>query len=53
MVDWGQALQIAGIGFLAVFVVLVIVAIVIRIIGLLLAKTGVGGGSSRFPQEGE
>ena len=41
-IDWGQALQIGGIGFGMVFVVLTILAITVWLIGLLLMKMDAG-----------
>ena len=45
-VDWAQALQIGGIGFLLVFTVLVILALVTRLISLLVDRTGSGKGET-------
>ena len=43
MVDWGFAAQIAGIGFLTVFVVLGILSLVLWLVSLLLNRvTGKG-----------
>ncbi len=39
-VDWGQALQIGGVGFGLVFVVLIILALAIWLTGLVLGKIG-------------
>jgi len=39
-IDWGQALQIGGIGFLMVFAVLAILALATWIIDLLASKIG-------------
>jgi len=38
MVDWGFAAQIAGIGFLAVFVVLGILSLILWLLNVLLNK---------------
>ena len=45
-VDWAQALQIGGIGFLLVFTVLVILALVTRLISLLVDRIGSGKGET-------
>ena len=37
-VDWAQAIQIGGVGFVLVFAVLVILALVMWLIGRLLGK---------------
>ena len=42
-VDWGFAGQIGGIGFGLVFVVLIILALAIWLVGLVLGKIGTGG----------
>ena len=39
MIDWGQAGQIAGFGFLTVFLVLCILSIAVWIVSLLMHKT--------------
>ena len=40
-IDWGFAGQIGGIGFGLVFAVLIILALAIRLTGLVLSKTGI------------
>jgi len=50
MVDWGFATQIAGIGFLTVFVVLGILSLVLWLVNLLLNK--VIGKPGKSKQEG-
>jgi len=50
MVDWGFAAQIAGIGFLTVFVVLGILSLVLWLVNLLLNK--VIGKPGKSKQEG-
>ena len=45
-VDWAQALQIGGIGFLLVFTVLVILALVTKLISLLVDRIGGGKGET-------
>ncbi|MEE8413965.1 MAG: OadG family transporter subunit [Dehalococcoidales bacterium] len=41
-VDWGQAIQIGGVGFGTVFLVLVILALVLWLMGLVFSKIGDG-----------
>lgn len=50
MVDWGFAAQLAGIGFLTVFVVLGILSLVLWLMNLLLNK--VIGKPGKSKQEG-
>ncbi len=38
MVDWGQAGQIGGVGFGLVFVILIILAVVIWLVGVVVAR---------------
>lgn len=38
MIDWGQALQVSGVGFLTVFVVLGILALVLSFISWLMYR---------------
>ncbi|MFC1874911.1 hypothetical protein ACFLY3_01980 [Chloroflexota bacterium] len=45
-IDWGEALQIGGIGFLSVFAVLAILALATWLIDLLASKIGVGNGET-------
>ena len=49
-IDWGQALQIGGIGFLMVFAVLAILALSTWLIDLLASK--IGGGSAEAADNG-
>ena len=41
-IDWGFAGQVGGVGFGIVFILLIILAIVIWLVGLILNKIGVG-----------
>lgn len=41
-VDWGFAGQIGGIGFALVFVVLIILAVAVWVVGLVLRRIGTG-----------
>jgi Na+-transporting methylmalonyl-CoA/oxaloacetate decarboxylase gamma subunit len=41
-VDWGFAGQIGGIGFSLVFVVLIILAVAVWVVGLVLRRIGTG-----------
>jgi len=41
-VDWGEALQIGGIGFATVFGLLIILAVVIWLTGMVVGKTSTG-----------
>jgi len=45
-VDWGSAGQIAGVGFGAVFIILVILAVVIWLVGVGLGKIDTGKGET-------
>ena len=45
-IDWGEALQIGGIGFLSVFVVLAILALATWLIDLLASKIGGDNGET-------
>ena len=50
-VDWGQAFQIGGIGFGAVFLVLIILAVAIWLIGLVVSKVSAGKGEAENKKE--
>jgi len=52
-VDWGFAGQIGGIGFGLVFAVLIILALVIRLVGLLLSKVGTGKAETGEEKKGD
>ncbi len=39
-IDWGRALEIGGLGFLTVFIVLVALALIIWLIGYFINKSG-------------
>ena len=52
-VDWGFAGQIGGVGFGLVFVVLIILAVVIWLVGLILSKIGAGKGEAEEKKKGE
>ncbi len=41
-VEWGRALQIGGVGFGIVFLVLIILAIAIWLAGLVISRIGIG-----------
>lgn len=41
-VDWGFAGQVGGLGFGLVFAVLIILALTIRLVGLIISKTAAG-----------
>ena len=45
-IDWAQALQIGGIGFLLVFAVLAILALATWLIGVLVDRIGGGKGET-------
>ena len=45
-VDWAQALQIGGIGFLLVFFVLAVLALATRLISLITDRIGGGNGET-------
>jgi Na+-transporting methylmalonyl-CoA/oxaloacetate decarboxylase gamma subunit len=50
-IDWGEALQIGGIGFLLVFAVLAILAVATWLINLLADRIG-GGGKGEAAESG-
>jgi Na+-transporting methylmalonyl-CoA/oxaloacetate decarboxylase gamma subunit len=50
-VDWGFAGQVGGIGFGAVFVLLIILGVVIWLVGLILNK--IGAGKSETSEKGK
>ncbi len=52
-VDWGFAGQVAGIGFGAVFAVLIILAVAIWLVGLVLTKIGSGKGEIGGEKKGD
>jgi len=45
-IDWGEALQIGGIGFLLVFAVLAILALATWLVGRIVDRTGGSGGEA-------
>ena len=50
---WGQALQIGGVGFATVFVLLIILAIVIWLTGLVLGKISAGKSETASRKKGD
>ena len=52
-VDWGQALQIGGIGFGLVFVILIILALAVWLAGLMLGKIGTDKGEASDKKRGD
>ncbi|MBA7673077.1 hypothetical protein ES703_81265 [subsurface metagenome] len=52
IVDWGQAVQIGGVGFGMVFAILVILAIVIWLVGLVVNKISPSQGETRDKKRG-
>jgi Na+-transporting methylmalonyl-CoA/oxaloacetate decarboxylase gamma subunit len=52
-VDWGQALQIGGIGFGLVFVILIILALTVWLAGLRLGKIGTDKGEVSDKKRGD
>jgi len=52
-VDWSQALRVGGAGFGTVFLVLVILAGVISLIGLAVRRMDRGKGEANSAQKGE
>lgn len=51
--DWGFAAQIGGIGFGAVFVLLIILGVVVWLVGLVLNKIGAGKSAASDKGKGE
>jgi len=51
-VQWGQALQVGGVGFGTVFALLIILAIVIWLTGLVLSKISSGKGETDGEKKG-
>ena len=52
-VPWGEAAQIGGIGFGTVFALLIILAIIIWLTGLVIAKTTAGKGETDSQKKGD
>ncbi|MBL7125232.1 MAG: OadG family protein [Dehalococcoidales bacterium] len=52
-VDWGFAGQIGGFGFSLVFLVLIILAVAIWLVGLVLNKIGAGKGEAEDKKKGD
>ena len=52
-VDWGFAGQIGGVGFGLVFLVLIILAVVIWLVGLILSKIGAGKAEAEDKEKGD
>jgi len=52
-IDWGFAGQIGGVGFGLVFVVLIILAIAIWLVGLVLKRIGTDKGEAEEKKKGE
>ena len=52
-VDWGFAWQVGGIGFGVVFAILIILGIIIRLVGLILNKIGVGKAEAGVERKGD
>ena len=51
-IPWGQAVQVGGIGFGLVFTVLTVLAIAIRLLGLVVGKIATGKGETSDRKEG-
>ena len=52
-VDWGFAGQVGGFGFGLVFLVLIILAVAIWLVGLILGKIGAGKGEAEDKKKGD
>ncbi len=52
-VDWGLAGQIGGIGFSLVFIVLIILAVAIWLVGIVLRKVSSDKGEAADKKKGE
>jgi len=52
-VDWGFAGQVGGFGFGLVFLVLIILAVVIWVVGLILRKIGAGKAEAEDKEKGD
>ena len=50
---WGQALQVAGVGFGMVLALLIILAIIIWLTGLVLSKISVAKGEADTKKKGD
>jgi Na+-transporting methylmalonyl-CoA/oxaloacetate decarboxylase gamma subunit len=50
---WAQAGQIGGVGFGLVFLVLIILAVVIWLVGLILGKIGAGKAEAEEKKKGD
>ena len=51
-VPWGQALQIGGVGFSMVFLLLIVLAIVIWLTGLVIIRVNSGKGKADDKKKG-
>ena len=51
-IDWGFAGQVGGVGFGMVFVLLIILAVVIWLVGLVVSKTSVSKGETSNNKKG-
>lgn len=52
-VPWGQALQVGGVGFGMVFVLLIIIALMIWLTGLVLGKISLGKSEAGIKKKGD
>ena len=52
-IPWGQAIQVGGVGFGTVFVLLIILAVVIWLTGLVFKKIGTGKSETKEEKKGE
>jgi len=52
-VDWGFAGQVGGVGFGVVFAMLIILAVIIRLVGLILNKIGAGKAEANVERKGD
>jgi len=52
-VDWGFAGQVGGVGFGLVFVVLILLAVAIWLVGLILSKIGAGKAEAEEKKKGD
>ncbi len=51
-IDWGFAGQIGGVGFGMVFMLLIILAVVIWLVGVVLSKFSIGKGETSDKKKG-
>ncbi len=52
-IDWGLAGQIGGVGFSLVFIVLIVLAVAIKLVGIVLRKISTDKGEASDKKKGD